>query len=63
MSAPAEIVELVERFSSRINEYRSSQYNETELRGEFVNPFFAALGWDVHNQQGLSSNSKEVKLE
>ena len=37
MSAPREIVELVERFSSRINEYRSSQYNETELRGEFVN--------------------------
>ncbi len=63
MSAPSEIVELVERFSSRINEYRSSQYNETELRGEFVNPFFAALGWDVHNQQCLSSDSKEVKLE
>jgi hypothetical protein len=63
LSAPSEIVELVERFSSRINEYRSSQYNETELRGEFVNPFFAALGWDVHNQQCLSSDSKEVKLE
>jgi len=63
LSAPQEIVELVERFSSRINEYRSSQYNETELRGEFVNPFFAALGWDVHNRQGLSSDSKEVKLE
>jgi len=63
LSAPQEIVELVERFSSRINEYRSSQYNETELRGEFVNPFFTALGWDVHNQQGLSSDSKEVKLE
>ncbi len=63
MSAPREIVELVEGFGRRINEYRSSRYNETELRDEFVNPFFAALGWDVHNQQGLSSESKEVKLE
>ena len=63
MSAPREIVELVEGFGRRINEYRSSQYNETELRDEFVNPFFAALGWDVHNQQGLSSDCKEVKLE
>ncbi len=63
MSAPREIIELVEGFGRRINEYRSSQYNETELRDEFVNPFFAALGWDVHNQQGLSSECKEVKLE
>ncbi|MFA6373771.1 MAG: N-6 DNA methylase, partial [Methanothrix sp.] len=63
MSAPREIVELVEGFGRRINEYRSSQYNETDLRDEFVNPFFAALGWDVHNRQGLSSDSKEVKLE
>ena len=63
MSAPREIVELVEGFGRRINEYRCSQYNETELRDEFVNPFFAALGWDVHNRQGLSSDSKEVKLE
>jgi hypothetical protein len=63
LSAPREIVELVEGFGRRINEYRCSQYNETELRDEFVNPFFAALGWDVHNRQGLSSDSKEVKLE
>jgi len=63
LSAPREIIELVEGFGRRINEYRSSQYNETELRDEFVNPFFAALGWDVHNQQGLSSDCKEVKLE
>jgi len=63
LSAPREIVELVESFGHRINEYRSRQYNETELRDEFVNPFFAALGWDVHNQQGLSSDCKEVKLE
>jgi hypothetical protein len=63
LSAPQEIVELVDQFSRRINEYRSSLYNETELRNEFVNPFFAALGWDMKNRQGLSSDLKEVKVE
>ncbi len=28
------------------------QYNETQLRPEFVNPFFKALGRDVDNKQG-----------
>ena len=50
MPAPQEIVELVDQFSRRINEYRGSLYNETELRNEFVNPFFAALGWDIDNR-------------
>jgi len=63
LPAPQEIVELVDQFSRRINEYRSSLYNETELRNEFVNPFFAALGWDMDNRQGLSSDLKEVKVE
>ena len=52
MPAPQEIVELVDQFSRRINEYRSSLYNETELRNEFVNPFFAALGWDMKTGKG-----------
>jgi len=63
LSAPQEIVDLVDKFSRRINEYRGSLYNETELRNEFVNPFFAALGWDMDNRQGLSSDLKEVKVE
>ncbi|MGB7572031.1 MAG: DNA methyltransferase [Methanothrix sp.] len=63
MPAPQEIVGLVERFRRRINEYRGSLYNETELRNEFVNPFFAALGWDIDNRQDLSSDLKEVKVE
>jgi hypothetical protein len=63
LSAPQEIIELVDQFSRRINEYRSSIYNETELRNEFVNPFFAALGWDMDNRQGLPGDLKEVKVE
>ena len=63
LPAPQEIVKLVDQFSRRINEYRSSLYNETELRNEFVNPFFAALGWDMDNRQGLAGDLKEVKVE
>jgi hypothetical protein len=38
---------LVERFERNIEAYRSPAYNETQLRVEFIDPFFEALGWDV----------------
>ena len=47
MSVPREVRELVERFRRNEDVYRSSQYNETQLRREFIDPFFIALGWDV----------------
>ena len=34
--------------------YISPRYNETQLRREFVDPFFKALGWDVDNESGYS---------
>ena len=46
-SFPREVRELVERFRRNEDVYRSSQYNETQLRREFIDPFFTALGWDV----------------
>lgn len=39
-TAPAKIIELMEKFERDQDIYRSSQYNETELRTEFINPFF-----------------------
>ncbi|NPV63321.1 MAG: N-6 DNA methylase [Methanotrichaceae archaeon] len=63
MAAPPEIVELVERFERRIEELKSADFNELELRDQFLNPFFSALGWDVHNRKDLSSDQREVKLE
>ena len=47
MAIPPEIIELVERFERNAQAYRSTQYNETQLRREFLDPFFEALGWDV----------------
>lgn len=60
MAAPKEIVDLVERFISNIESYKSSHYNETQVRREFVDPFFKALGWDIDNEQGFAEAYKDV---
>ncbi len=44
MPAPEMIRQLVERFEENREAYRSNKYNETQLRQEFINPFFEALG-------------------
>ncbi len=60
MTAPAAVERLVDLFDSNRESYRSGQYNETQLRREFLDPFFEALGWDVHNRQGYAEAYKEV---
>ncbi len=50
MSTLTQIPNLIKRFKNQID----SDYNETQTRIEFINPFFTALGWDVENKQGLS---------
>ena len=60
MSAPKEILDLVERFQRNKDAYRSPQYNETQLRREFLDPFFKALGWDIDNEQGYAEAYKDV---
>jgi TaqI-like C-terminal specificity domain/Eco57I restriction-modification methylase/N-6 DNA Methylase len=60
MAAPSEIEKLVERFDRNREQYLSPGYNETELRQEFLNPFFAALGWDIENRQGYAEPYKDV---
>jgi predicted type IV restriction endonuclease len=59
-SAPHRIVELIETFDRNIETYHSPQYNETQLRREFIDPFFEELGWDVSNKQGYAQAYKEV---
>jgi hypothetical protein len=42
LAAPKIIEELIDRFYSGLDFYRSSQYNETELT-QFINLFFEAF--------------------
>jgi predicted type IV restriction endonuclease len=59
-SIPQEVRELVERFDRNRDAYRSPSYNETQLRREFLDPFFVALGWDIDNRAGWAEAYKEV---
>ena len=60
MSAPREILDLVARFEQQLDAYKSGQYHETQLRREFLDPFFKALGWDIDNEQGYAEAYKDV---
>jgi type I restriction-modification system DNA methylase subunit len=62
MTAPDKIKQLVETFEQNLNEYRTRK-NETELRRQFLDPFFESLGWDVGNNKGLDERRKEVAHE
>jgi type I restriction-modification system DNA methylase subunit/predicted type IV restriction endonuclease len=60
MACPKEVQVLVSRFKDNLPSYSSTTYNETQLRREFLDPFFEALGWDVSNKQGYAEAYKEV---
>lgn len=63
LAAPQEIVDLVNRFEMHFEEYKDPSYNEAEVRNNFIDPFFEALGWDVRNQNGAAEAYKDVLRE
>ncbi len=60
LSALAKITELVERFEEQYVSYLKADYNETQTRRDFIDPFFKALGWDIDNEQGHAEAYREV---
>lgn len=58
--APPRVLELVEQFRRNRDEYRKQGLNETQLRREYLDPFFEALGWDVANRAGHAPAYREV---
>jgi hypothetical protein len=63
MSAPQEIFDLIARFEQHVEAYKAGQYNETQLRRDFLDPFFKALGWDVDNAAGYAEAYRDVLHE
>ena len=59
------IEKLVETFERNKDVYRSreSDFNEAQLREQFLNPMLSALGWDMSNEQGYAEQYKEVVHE
>jgi hypothetical protein len=55
--------ELVNKYHSNRANYIKANFNETQLRSEFLDPLFGLLGWDIKNEAGKSTNEREVLLE
>jgi predicted type IV restriction endonuclease len=60
MTVPVEVARLIETFERNIESYRQGRYNEAQVRKEFIDPFFKALGWDVDNTKGWAEAYKDV---
>ena len=58
--APKIVQDLIDRFKRNLSAYKSKGYNEAQLREEFINPFFEALGWDVYNKSGAAPQYRDV---
>ncbi len=58
--APPIVATLIDRFEQNRESYKSQNYNETQVRREFLDPFFEALGWDIANKQGHAEAYKDV---
>lgn len=59
-TARAHCAGLVTRFREQYDNYRRSEYNETQVRRDFIDPFFRLLGWDMDNSQGYAEAYREV---
>lgn len=57
------ISQLIRKYDNDRKTYLLSDYNETQLRGDFLNIFFKLLGWDIENAQGKPTHEREVILE
>jgi hypothetical protein len=60
MPAPDSVIKLCETFSDHREHFRSGNYNEFQLRKQFLDPLFEALGWDMANSQGLAPQYRDV---
>jgi len=58
-----QIKDLVEKYHSNRETYLKANYNETQLRTDFLDPFFELLGWDIKNNEGKPTNEREVLVE
>lgn len=56
---------LVKRYAGNRHNYirKDSDYNETEIRTDYIDELFKALKWDINNLKGLSPLAQEVRRE
>lgn len=54
---------LVSQYQNNQSYFESSQYQEAEVRTDFIDRFFEALGWDVDHLVQKNPYRQEVKIE
>ena len=59
----AELKALVKRFFEQSEEYKTTQYNETTTRNDFIDEFFKLLDWDIVNKSGFCEQFRDVVKE
>jgi type I restriction-modification system DNA methylase subunit len=57
------IGKLVATFEASEERYLSPNYQEAEVRKDFIDKFFIALGWDVNHDEQTNPYEQEVKVE
>ena len=57
------IQDLVKKYHSNRKNYLKANYNETQVRADFLDPLYELLGWDIKNTAGKPTNEREVLLE
>ena len=62
-SAYEKVKELVIKFQQGEKHYLSQFYQEAEVRQDFLDNFFTALGWDVTHKEQKNPYEQEVKIE
>jgi adenine-specific DNA-methyltransferase len=54
---------LVTDFRRHERDYLSPGYSEQDVRKDFIDKFWIALGWDVNHEAQKNPNEQEVKVE
>jgi adenine-specific DNA-methyltransferase len=58
-----EVAGLVHEFDQNKDQYVSSKYQESQVRTDFIDKFFLALGWDVRHIEQTNPREQEVQIE
>lgn len=62
-TCPDAVLRLIDKFQRQSESLKSPEYNETQLRIDYINPQFRELGWDLDNTQGFAEQYREVVHE
>ena len=62
-SAFQAVSNLVKDFKENEKYYLSQNYQEADVRNDFINKFFIALGWDVRHETQKNPYEQEVRVE